>query len=266
MCICTKAPWIFDLFFFSVFFFSAECGAATFTFKNQCGYTVWPGILSNAGSPLLGNGGFKLESGQSASLEAPEGWSGRVWGRTGCSFAIAGTSGGVCVTGDCAGRLQCSGAGAETPATLAEFTLASGGAGNDFYDVSLVDGFNLPLSIVPLNSTCKPASCNASIDSVCPAELRVLSPDNTGAVVGCKSACLAFGTPRYCCSGDYATPSACKPTSYSRFFKAACPSAYSYAYDDPSSLYTCSASTYTITFCPNSSSSTTRYLLLYLKL
>ncbi|VAH00857.1 unnamed protein product [Triticum turgidum subsp. durum] len=34
-------------------------------------------------------------------------------------------------------------------------------------------------------------------------------------------------------------------------FKAACPAAYSYAYDDASSTFTCSgAATYHITFCP----------------
>ena len=239
----------------------------TFTVANECKYTVWPGILTSANVPRNSSSsmGYELPAGRQARMTMAAGWSGRVWGRTGCVFDDDGS--GSCVSGGCgSGRLSCDGTGATPPTTLAEFALQGLGVLQDFYDVSLVDGFNLPLSIVPLNSTCKPASCNASIDSVCPAELRVLSPDNTGAVVGCKSACLAFGTPRYCCSGDYATPSACKPTSYSRFFKAACPSAYSYAYDDPSSLYTCSASTYTITFCPNSSSSTTRYLLLYLKL
>ncbi|CAD6264761.1 unnamed protein product [Miscanthus lutarioriparius] len=51
-------------------------------------------------------------------------------------------------------------------------------------------------------------------------------------------------------SGAYATPTACRPTAYSSVFKSACPRAYSYAYDDRSSTFTChSAAGYTIAFC-----------------
>ncbi|KAK1283199.1 Thaumatin-like protein 1 [Acorus calamus] len=53
------------------------------------------------------------------------------------------------------------------------------------------------------------------------------------------SACVAFGDPKYCCTGAYGGPGTCKPTNYSRVFKNACPLAYSYAYDDSSSIFTC---------------------------
>ncbi|PHU08916.1 hypothetical protein BC332_20776 [Capsicum chinense] len=43
----------------------------------------------------------------------------------------------------------------------------------------------------------------------------------------------------------------CKPTAYSRIFKTACPNAYSYAYNDPTSIATCTGSSYLITFCPH---------------
>ncbi|EMS54726.1 hypothetical protein TRIUR3_16026 [Triticum urartu] len=49
--------------------------------------------------------------------------------------------------------------------------------------------------------------------------------------------------------GAYATPDTCSPTAYSSVFKSACPRAYSYAYDDGSSLFTCNAVDYTIAFC-----------------
>ena len=53
-----------------------------------------------------------------------------------------------------------------------------------------------------------------------------------------------------CCSGAYATPTACRPTAYSSVFKSAWPRTYSYAYDDGSSTFTChSAAGYTIIFC-----------------
>jgi hypothetical protein len=48
----------------------------------------------------------------------------------------------------------------------------------------------------------------------------------TGAVA-CKSACLAFGSPQYCCTGEYGNPGTCKPSTYSEFFKQACPRAFS---------------------------------------
>lgn len=104
---------------------------------------MWPGVLSNSGSSPLGTTGFTLESGESRSLVAPWGWSGRFWGRSGCSFDSTGQ--GSCSTGDCgSGQIECNGAGAAPPATLIEFTL-NGGDNKDFYDVSLVDGYNLPV-------------------------------------------------------------------------------------------------------------------------
>ena len=72
-----------------------------------------------------------------------------------------------------------------------------------------------------------------------------------GRVVGCKSPCLASGSPEYCCTGDHGGPESCSPTGYSETFKNACPTAYSYAYDDASSTCTCSGSDYLITFCPS---------------
>uniref|UniRef100_A0A804UJB4 Thaumatin-like protein 1 n=1 Tax=Zea mays TaxID=4577 RepID=A0A804UJB4_MAIZE len=117
------------------------CGI-TFTFTNRCGDTVWPGLLSGSGTPPLETTGFALAPGQLRSLYAPQGWSGRFWGRSGCTFNASGK--GSCATGDCgSGEVECRGAGASPPATLAGFTLDDDG-GKDFYDVSLVDGYNLP--------------------------------------------------------------------------------------------------------------------------
>ncbi|PQQ03250.1 thaumatin-like protein 1 [Prunus yedoensis var. nudiflora] len=190
---------------------------ATFTFTNKCDFTVWPGILASAGSPKLDSTGFELAKGSSRSFQAPTGWSGRFWGRTGCNFD--GSGHGSCSTGDCgSSQLECNGAGAAPPATLAEFTLGSGS--QDFYDVSLVDGYNLPMIVEGSggSGTCASTGCATDLNRRCPAELKV---DGGGA---CKSACDAFGTPEYCCSGDY-------------------------AYDDASSTFTCTGADYTITFC-----------------
>ncbi|KAL0356592.1 UNVERIFIED_CONTAM: Thaumatin-like protein 1 [Sesamum calycinum] len=217
---------------------------ATFTFVNKCEYTVWPGILANAGSPTLDSTGFELPPDSSRTFIAPAGWSGRFWGRTGCTFS--GSEPGSCQTGDCgSGQAECNGSGAAPPATLAEFTLGTGGL--DFYDVSLVDGYNLPMIVETTGGSgmCASTGCVTDLNRVCPSELRV------GGGEACKSACEAFGSPEYCCSGTFNSPATCRPSVYSQMFKSACPRSYSYAYDDPTSTFTCSGADYTVTFCPS---------------
>ncbi|XP_047336249.1 thaumatin-like protein 1 [Impatiens glandulifera] len=235
------------LFLLVIFFSIADVSSsATFTFLNKCGFTVWPGILGN---PQLDTTGFHLQKGGYRSIQAPAGWSGRFWGRTGCNFDSSDK--GSCTTGDCeSGQVECNGSGANPPATLAEFTLGSGSP--DFYDVSLVDGFNLPMMVEPASGSgnCGSTGCATDINKWCPIELQT---ENGQA---CKSACDAFGTPEYCCSGTYGSPSACQPSVYAHMFKASCPKSYSYAFDDASSTFTCTNADYTITFCPAASTKT----------
>lgn len=256
--------------------------SATFTMTNNCGYTVWPGLLSGAGTAPLSTTGFALAQGASAAVDAPTGWSGRMWARTLCAEDATGRF--TCATGDCgSGTLQCNGGGAAPPTSLVEFTL-DGSGGMDFFDVSLVDGYNLPMLIVPQGAAaagastavaassaggpkCMATGCLVDLNEACPADLRVTSStgvagagtaavgSGSGSAVACKSACEAFGSPQYCCSGAYGSPSTCRPSTYSQFFKSACPRAYSYAYDDSTSTFTCAAGTnYAITFCPSTTS------------
>uniref|UniRef100_A0A0E0CEJ9 Thaumatin-like protein n=1 Tax=Oryza meridionalis TaxID=40149 RepID=A0A0E0CEJ9_9ORYZ len=213
---------------------------------------------------LLATTGFRLDPGQSVQVPAPAGWSGRIWARTGCDFSGAGAGGAAaagetaCQTGDCGGRLECGGTGATPPATLFEVTLGKGGCAGDldYYDVSLVDGYNLPVVAVPQaggatgGGGCATTGCTADLNRSCPKELQVDGGVGGGVgTVACRSACEAFGEEEYCCSGAYATPATCRPTAYSAIFKTACPRAYSYAYDDGTSTFTCSAAAYTIAFC-----------------
>jgi len=147
------------------------------------------------------------------------------------------------------GRLWlCRGAGASPPATLAEFTL-DGAGGKDFYDVSLVDGYNLPMLVQAAAPDCPDTGCLVDLNERCPDELRA---DDGRA---CRSACEAFGSPEYCCHGAYGNPNTCHPSQYSQLFKSACPKSYSYAYDDATSTFTCNHTDYTITFCPKSTPS-----------
>nr|AGT16021.1 hypothetical protein SHCRBa_050_A17_F_50 [Saccharum hybrid cultivar R570] len=166
----------------------------SFTITNNCGYT-------------------RRRDGRAAS-----------GGRTLCTTDGT-TNKFACATGDCgSGAVSCGGGNAAPPATLAEFTL-DGSGGMDFYDVSLVDGYNLPLLVAPSGAAPSSAGTN----------------------------CAPTG---YCCSGEYASPGTCRPSAYSEFFKNACPRAYSYAYDDATSTFTCAGgdTAYTVTFCPGTNS------------
>jgi hypothetical protein len=162
---------------------------------------------------------------------------------------------GHCQSGDCGGRYQCAGNGA-IPATLAEYDM-NAWDGLDFYDVSMVDGSNLPMFINVTHGTaanrvnrkgCVAAGCTTAVN--CPRVLRVKA---AGAVVGCESACARFGTDQYCCRGAWASRSACNPAQwpvdYAAVFKKAEPYAYSYADDDATSTFVCKGRCdYRITF------------------
>ncbi|XP_022143965.1 thaumatin-like protein 1 [Momordica charantia] len=184
-----------------------------FSIKNNCPYTIWPGAVTSSGN-TLSTTGFELPTGTIVKSTISSPWSGRFWARTHCSKDARGKF--SCGTGDCAsGQVTCNGAVGIPPATLVEFTIAPNG-GQDFFDISLVDGFNLPISVVPL---------------------AVKGQDGT--VIACKSACIAFEKPEFCCSGDHNKPETCPPTNYSTIFKNQCPQAYSYAYDDETSTFIC---------------------------
>lgn len=217
-----------------------------FIITNKCNYTVWPGIFSNPGSAALSTTGFSLEKNESKTLTAPDSWSGRFWGRTYCTEDSSGNF--SCISGDCgSGKLECSGNGGASPVTLVEFASRNG---LDFFDVSLVDGFNLPLLVVPSRQNCTSTGCVADLNESCPSELRVTT-STEGKTAGCRSACQVTGLSMFCCTGENATPATCKSSLYSQFFKNACPQAYSYAYDDDTNTtFTCASTDYQVTFCP----------------
>jgi len=320
-------------------------GSRTFTFVNRCGYDLWVGGEGNpiapktpcsAGCPagsvcnaanqlctyvVPSASDWHLGAGQSMALALPASWGGRFWPRTECT-----TQGGrtTCATGDCGGNLECPvGVGGAPPATLAEFTVMPPSAGTDYYDVSNVDGSNVPLSITPVPATfdatpppganplyyCGTPGCTHdcgalpacpwNLDATCPPELRDADP---GHYVGCRSAnqecaidpsnptldcanerdlygctgggpnavsgsCYSAGASSTCCgcpawspggacqSSNPAWTSPSLPGKYAQVLKDACPTAYSFPYDDLTSTFTCQGTSdanpgYTITFCP----------------
>lgn len=206
-------------------------GPPTVIVKNQCKSTLKVGHSIDI--EYFGDV-VDVPAGTSHTLTMPINWTGRVWGRESCS----GT--------------DCFRSGMGSPASLAEFFFKENG--DVFYDISFVDGFNVPMVIEPVTKVdlqygderlCATTSC--SVLPTCPTQF--ITHDDEGNVSGCKSACTFYNTDEYCCTGDYLDPNVCKTYSYASDVKAACPDVYSYAFDDYSSAFMCRSNAYIVTFC-----------------
>ncbi|THU88101.1 thaumatin-like protein [Dendrothele bispora CBS 962.96] len=237
--------------------------ARTFTVKNACPFTIWPAIFTdlNVGSAVPNFAtGWEAAAFTQVSFSVPDNWrSGRMWARRDCDFS-SNPGPNSCLDGGCNGGLVCdphTGTGVP-PASLAEWTLSTDPNIPDNYDVSLVDGYNLPLRITN-NVGCPVADCPVDLGPNCPANQK--GPfDSVGFPVGCKSACLVDPNPTNspnCCSGQFNTPATCPPSGVANYhyFKDNCPNAYAYAFDESSgtALWTCPSNLradYTLTFCP----------------
>ncbi|KII91853.1 hypothetical protein PLICRDRAFT_105393 [Plicaturopsis crispa FD-325 SS-3] len=236
----------------------------TLTVANNCPFTIWPAMFTDlhAGTAVPAyTTGWEAAAHSSVSFSVPDNWTaGRIWGRRNCNFG-SNPGPNSCLDGGCNGGLVCdrnTGTGVP-PVTLAEFTLSGGGT-TDNYDVSLVDGYNLPMSVTN-NAGCPTGSCPVDLGPDCPAPLK--GPfDGSGFPVGCRSACQAGlspdpGNSPNCCTGSHNTAATCPPSGveYYSYFKDRCRDSYVYAYDESSgtALWTCDATKgahYTVTFCP----------------
>nr|AAK59277.1 thaumatin-like protein [Sambucus nigra] len=214
-------------FVISLIFSSAH--AANFNIRNNCPFTVWAAAVPG--------GGRQLNRGQVWSLDVPARTAGaRIWARTNCNFDGAGR--GRCQTGDCNGLLACQAYGTP-PNTLAEYALNQFN-NLDFFDISLVDGFNVAMDFSPTGGCARGIQCTADINGQCPNVLR--------APGGCNNPCTVFRTNEYCCTNGQGS---CSATNLSRFFKERCRDAYSYPQDDATSTFTCPGGTnYRVVFCP----------------
>uniref|UniRef100_A0A1I8B090 Pept_C1 domain-containing protein n=1 Tax=Meloidogyne hapla TaxID=6305 RepID=A0A1I8B090_MELHA len=237
-----------------------ECGIETnpkVTVFNNCPYPIWPAYQVGHGQTVPKNGGSAaLNKGQSVPFTVNRTTSAlRIWARTGCNKDAT-----ACTTGVCRGRgIECKGTGGEPPMSIAEITF--GAKEGDFYDVSLVDGFNIPVEIVPIGGKgpkCKNInSCDLTkVASKLPAQM--VKKDNNGKIIGILSPCAAFKEPKYCCTTkQFDKPETCNP-----FFKnynvykienKECPTQYLYPYDDPKATFVCTNGgqvNYNVKFCP----------------
>ncbi|KAL0739952.1 hypothetical protein Bca4012_081465 [Brassica carinata] len=229
----------------------------SFTIENKCDYTIWPATYNYQGS--VDTTGFILEKGETRTINTTSSWIGNIWGRTLCDTNSSG--GFSCITGDCeSGEIECS-KPVVPPATLAEFNLAVDG-GSDYYDVSVINGYNLPVLVTPENGTCKSIGCDVDIKKTCPTELWDNRTDiRSNDPYACETSCQKNQLPELCCVGLYqeegVPPQECKRTIFSETFNRECPGAYSYAYDTNISTFTCPySSNFLIQFCPGPNTTT----------
>ncbi|GAA5961247.1 hypothetical protein JCM8115_001521 [Rhodotorula mucilaginosa] len=230
-----------------------------FEIINNCAETLWP-ALTNQGPEYLrsytGLRGWTAPPGHRQTLMLPENWNGRIWPRRKCNFTPYGQ--GSCVTGNCASGINCKDDEGDF-FSLGEFNLNSWGS-LDFYDLSFVAGFDVPMSIAPAG--CQELACAPDMTKICPDE-RMKQRDASGNVLGCRSACFAGINAQIpsinCCSGIYESIPACVPerVDYYNVFKPICPNAFWYPRDQrdghPQVDWACPAGNkpkYMITFCP----------------
>ncbi|XP_021858051.2 cysteine-rich receptor-like protein kinase 15 [Spinacia oleracea] len=227
--------------------------AITLTIENNCDFTVWPVILTTNGttSNINSTNGFSLINGDSRVINVQPSWAGRVWGRTDCSTNNV-TGNFSCLTGDCGtGRIDCQGLSHTSPVNVIDLITAQPGGNQDFYNASVVSGYNLPVAIVPHGgntSRCALTGCVFYNDIGCPEELRVTNNDS---IIGCRSSCDVYRTDETCCTNE----NDCRRDNFSvrsLIFRRGCQRAYNYALDVVNSTFSCptTRTSYTITFCP----------------
>lgn len=201
--------------------FTEDRDSRMLVFANEMAQTIWVGII---GDPTVfsngpeGWGGFELRPLEARVVPVSRRFQGKAWGRTDCVLDQQGKL--TCQTGNCGiangmpGTVDCSTKGNEPPTTLAEFNFDTPN-GNDYVDVSVVDGMNLTMLVQPYatadgtprfrpGAACgvadSPQTCSAAMVAYrpsikdpskgdwCPEELRYVTPGNK---VYCTSPCKA---------------------------------------------------------------------------
>jgi hypothetical protein len=170
---------------------------------NRCARTIWIAHSSNLTTDqdlALATGAFHDYDIPAAGLASV-----RFWPKLGCD-----ASGHACAVGDNGegGGAPCGPHGCEPPfdskfeATFAATTSADA----TWYDLSLVDGYTLPLAVKPIGpgvgtGSCVASDCSTLTLDACPAQdqdgldLRVADPADPSKTIACLSPCKAWNYP-----------------------------------------------------------------------
>lgn len=117
----------------------------TITFFNRCAYPIWINPFTSGDGPVLGNGITRMDQNARFTFTIPDsGWAGRFWPKTECD-----SNGQNCAVGQSVA--PCPSNGCQPPAdTKVEFFYPPvNNAATVWYDISLVDGYSLPMEIIP---------------------------------------------------------------------------------------------------------------------
>ncbi|ODN80974.1 hypothetical protein L202_03084 [Cryptococcus amylolentus CBS 6039] len=251
--------------------------ASSITISNKCSSSLYIGVGGQGGSITKTDGsaqdaGWEQQPGE-YTFNLPDGWNnGRIWARTGCEKDGDGIN---CVIGGCKNNaIACDGIEYGTAgATLAEISLNQY-MGQDFYDISIVDGYNLPMTITPSDSSCTPPSCGADTDILTQCDPSLVYPKGNDKIYSCNSACgnsIEFqdktrgalvnadplNSPVCCQKNGVTVDHKDCPDTYIPFYKkmkSMCNDAYVYSDDDmyQDAVFGCAFGTdYTVVFCPN---------------
>lgn len=184
---------------------------------------------SAGGSPQ-----WKIDPGASATLCMPAGWGGRVWGRTGCSKAGAAFQ---CQTGQCGtgstAALACTNltegvAQTATGVTLFEGTWDSNST--DFWDVSLVNGYNVGMQVSACGasgaasctfagqaSSATAVGCTSDLTGTCPTLLQIAGQCNCSKGSDCPQG-ETCGSNNLCSGSASCTVACIDPGDYCKGF------------------------------------------------
>ncbi|GFZ47347.1 LOW QUALITY PROTEIN: hypothetical protein JCM24511_05090 [Saitozyma sp. JCM 24511] len=236
----------------------------TLTVDNQCTGTVYPAFAGAAATATSGGSqpfGWAQPPGATAFV-VPDTWTNaRLWARTGCASDGSGCKVGACNTDS----IECSGSDwGELGKTLAEFNL--GASGVDYYDVSMVEGFNLPMSIQPSTSSCGTGSCGTETDLLTQCDPALVYPVGSSQIWSCANVCVNGAELEsdfdpsnsvLCCTSDGGALDRTLCTKdkipFYDVMKPMCADGYIYADDDnyADATFGCaSGGSYTITLCP----------------
>ncbi|THH00308.1 hypothetical protein EW026_g2219 [Hermanssonia centrifuga] len=188
----------------------SSCATArTITVYNGCPFTIWPATFTGVGATPDFATGWEADAYTSVSFSVPDNWqAGRIWARRDCNFDDPNPAT-QCLDGGCNGGLECdptTGTGIP-PATLAEFTLQGSGF-VDYFDISMVDGYNLPMRI-DNNQGCGVPDCAVDLgpnydaynfgytDDACP-NVYAYAYDDATATFTCDSNLAADYTVTFC--------------------------------------------------------------------
>ena len=170
---------------------------------SRCTKPIWIAHSTN----LAGDQDVELSAGEYHDYDIPAAGlaSTRFWPKLGCD-----ATGHACTVGDNGegGGAPCGATGCEPPFdSKFEATFAGTGSSDQtWYDLSLVDGYTLPLAVRPLGAgagdgTCVASDCSSLTLDVCPAseqdglDLRVTDPADPSTTIACLSPCKAWNYP-----------------------------------------------------------------------